>query len=70
LLANEAAALLEALRSEDRRVQVWAPGKQEQGKETAEQLNKLSDKIEHLKDEHNKYKIEITERFNSNHTHR
>jgi DNA anti-recombination protein RmuC len=42
----------------------------EQGKETAEQLNKLSDKIEHLKDEHNKYKIEITERFNSNHTHR
>lgn len=42
----------------------------EQGKETSEQLNKLSDKIEHLKDEHNKYKIEITERFNSNHTHR
>lgn len=42
----------------------------EQGKETTEQLNKLSEKIEHLKDEHNKYKLEITERFNSNHTHR
>ena len=42
----------------------------EQGKETTEQLNKLAEKIEHLKDEHNKYKIEISERFNSNHTHR
>ena len=42
----------------------------EQGKETTEQLNKLSEKIEHLKDEHNKYKIEITERFNTSHTGR
>lgn len=40
----------------------------EQGKETTEQLEKLAQKIEHLKDEHNRYKIEITERFNSNHT--
>ena len=30
---EQAAALMEALRSEDRRVQVWAPGKQEQARE-------------------------------------
>lgn len=42
----------------------------EQGKETTEQLNKLSEKIEHLKDEHNKYKLEITERISTNHTMR
>jgi hypothetical protein len=30
---EQAAALIEALRSEDRRVQVWAPSKQEQAKE-------------------------------------
>ena len=42
----------------------------EQGKETTEQLEKLAQKIENLKDEHNRYKIEITERFNSNHTMR
>ncbi len=32
---EQAAALMEALRSEDRRVQVWAPGKQEPGREAA-----------------------------------
>jgi Ca-activated chloride channel family protein len=32
---EQAAALMEALRSEDRRVQVWAPGKQEQAREGA-----------------------------------
>jgi hypothetical protein len=32
---EQAAALMEALRSEDRRVQVWAPGKQEQAREAA-----------------------------------
>jgi Ca-activated chloride channel family protein len=32
---EQATALMEALRSEDRRVQVWAPGKQEQAREGA-----------------------------------
>ena len=35
---EQATALMEALRSEDRRVQVWAPGKQEQAREGARSL--------------------------------
>jgi len=36
---------------------------QEQGREQTEQIRELSHKLDHLKDEHNKYKIEITEKL-------
>jgi predicted nucleic acid-binding Zn-ribbon protein len=36
---------------------------QEQGREQTEQIRELSHKLDHLKDEHNKYKVEITEKL-------